>query len=95
MSMLTFRATVRPDGTMNVHGVDYDNGRKPLLAWARTDTTLVMRAPGCTSWSGNYQPREYQPVRFYVFKIVRVHTNGDLELDQLMPCFPAARKSKT
>lgn len=93
MSMLTFRATVRPDDTMIVHGVDYDNGRKPLVVWTRTKDTLVMRAPGCTAWAGNYQPREYQPVRFYVFKIVRTEKNGDLHIEEIV-AFPAARKAK-
>lgn len=88
MKMNEVSATLKPDGTMMIHGHDYSNGRKPLLVWKRWGGILVMRAPSGKCWGGNGMPQVNVPQTFHVFREVSsCHTtsgNTDVVLKELI-----------
>lgn len=75
MSLGTFGGIVRADGTMEVDGLDFSNGRQPLRVWKRTQEMLVMFAPSGKCWNGRHVP-----ARFYLFQILEAHKNGRVKL---------------
>ena len=61
-------AMIRTTGTNEVRfsGIDHGNGSKPILLVKETQELVVVKIPGGSHWTGNYQPRTSHPGEYMV-----------------------------
>lgn len=62
------RLRLRPDGTVETFGIDYET--RKITVECCNDSTLVLRVPGRSCWSGRFGDRHYAPPELLVFRIL-------------------------
>jgi hypothetical protein len=66
--------TVRPNGRVNIHGIDLPNGTKLLSI---NEDSIAIKVPGHTYWTGMHMPHAYASPETQVFAIVGRDENAD------------------
>lgn len=77
------RLRILADGQVQTPGFNYYETGK-LTVVARNRKSIVLKVPGGKVWDGNCSPRRYVPPMLMVFRIIKTHEDGLLDVEGLI-----------